>query len=39
VAVTGLVLLLVLRKIRTPGLIAALLGSVAAVALGVWAVG
>jgi uncharacterized protein len=39
VAMTGLVLLMYLRKIRPAGLIAALLGSVAAVALGVWAVG
>jgi uncharacterized protein len=39
VAVTGLVLLLVLRKIRAAGLIAALVGAVATVALGVWAVG
>jgi uncharacterized protein len=39
VALTGLVLLMYLRKIRPAGLIAALLGSVAAVALGVWAVG
>jgi uncharacterized protein len=39
VAVTGLVLLTFLRKIRAAGLITALVGSVAAVALGVWAVG